>query len=113
MKNYVQLGDNITLPAPYAVASGGPALIGAIVGIASTDAAQSEDCSFVRVGVFNPLPKATGAAWVAGATKLYFDGTAKNFTTTATNNVLAGVAAASAASGDTTGSVLLTGQIAA
>jgi len=110
MKNYVQLGDNLTLPAPYAVASGGPALIGPIVGVASTDAAQGEDCAFVRVGVFN-LPKAAGQAWTAGA-KLYFDAAAKNFTTTA-GGVLAGAAASNAASADTSGAVLLTGQIAA
>ena len=112
MKNYVQLGDNITLPAPYAIASGAPALVGAVVGIASTDAAQGEDVAFVRVGVFNPVPKVAGAAWVAGTTKIYFDANAKAFTATA-GGVLCGVAAASAASGDSTGSVLLTGQIAA
>ncbi len=113
MKNYVQLGDNITLPAPYAVASGAPALVGAVVGIASTDAAQGEDVAFVRVGVFNPVPKAAGTAWVAGTTKIYFDATAKAFTATAGSNPLCGVAAAAAASAATTGSVLLTGQIAA
>lgn len=83
-----------------------------IVGIASTDAAINEEVSFVRVGVFNPVPKVAGAAWVGGTTKIYFDATAKAFTATA-GGVLCGVAAASAASADTTGSVLLTGQIAA
>jgi predicted RecA/RadA family phage recombinase len=112
MKNYVQLGDNLTLPAPYAVVSGAPALIGAVVGIASTDAAINEEVSFVRVGVFNPLPKVAGSAWVAGTTKIYFDAAAKAFTATA-GGVLCGVAAAAAASADVTGSVLLTGQIAA
>ncbi|PTQ59749.1 putative RecA/RadA family phage recombinase [Sphingomonas aurantiaca] len=113
MKNYIQLGDNLTLPAPYAVASGAPALIGSVVGIASTDAAINEDCSFVRVGVFSPLPKVAGTAWVAGTTKIYFDATAKAFTATVGSNVLCGVAAAAASSADVTGSVLLTGQIAA
>jgi predicted RecA/RadA family phage recombinase len=110
MKNYVQLGDNLTLPAPYTVVSGAPALIGTIVGVASTDAATGEDCSFVRVGVFN-LPKATGQVWTAGA-KLYFDAAAKNFTTTVGSNVAAGAAASNAASGDASGAVLLTGQVA-
>ncbi|WP_419808382.1 DUF2190 family protein [Sphingomonas sp.] len=110
MKNYVQLGDNFTAPAPYNVASGAPALIGAVVGIASTDAASGEDCSFVRVGVFNPLPKATGQAWAIGV-KLFFDNTARNFTTTAASNPVAGFAAAAAASSDTTGGVGLTGQV--
>jgi len=111
MKNYLQLGDNLTLPAPSAVTSGEAAQIGAIVGVASTNAAQGEDCSFVRVGVFT-LPKATGAAWTAGQ-KLYFDSTAKNVTATAGANALIGAAAAAAGSADATGNVLLTGQIAA
>jgi len=115
MKNYIQRGENITFPAPYDVVSGAPALIGGvaggIVGIASTNALAGEDCAFVRIGVFTPLPKAAGVAWVAGSTKLYFDNAAKNFTTVAAGNTLVGVAAAGALAADTTGSVLLTGQI--
>ena len=110
MKNYLQLGDNITLPAPYAVASGAGALIGAIFGVASTDAAQGEDVSFVRVGVFT-LPKAAGAAWAVGQ-KLYWDNTAKNVTATVGSNTPIGAAAAAAQSADTSGNVLLTGQVA-
>ena len=112
MKNYVQLGDNITAPAPYTVASGAPALVGAVVAIASTDAATGEDCSFVRIGVFSPVPKAAGTAWVAWTTKIYFDNTAKNFTTVSASNTYCGVPAAAAASADTTGSVFLPGMIA-
>ncbi|AYJ85315.1 DUF2190 family protein (plasmid) [Sphingomonas paeninsulae] len=71
MKNYVQLGDNVTLPAPYAVASGGGALIGSIFGVASADAAPGADVSFCRVGAFT-LAKAAGTAWTVGV-KLYWD----------------------------------------
>lgn len=110
MKNYVQLGDNVTLPAPAAVASGEATLIGGLFGVASTSAAQGEDCAFVRIGVFT-LPKAAGA-WTPGQ-KLYWDATAKNVTTTAGSNTLIGAALAAAASGDTSGAVILTGQIAA
>lgn len=112
MKNYVQLGDNITLPAPYAVASGAGALIGSIFGVASTDAAITEDCSFVRVGVFS-LPKPGSQAWTVGV-KVYWDNTAKNVTTTSSGNTLIGAAAAAVGSGagETTGVVLLTGQLA-
>lgn len=110
MKNYIQLGDNLTLPAPAAIASGAATLIGAIFGVASADAAQGEDVSFVRVGVF-VLPKAAGAAWAVGQ-KLYWDATAKNVTATVGTNILIGAAAAPAASADLSGSVLLTGQVA-
>lgn len=112
MKNYIQLGDNITLPAPYAVASGGGALIGSIFGVASTDAANAEEISFVRVGVFT-LPKPGSQAWTVGV-KLYWDNTAKNVTTTSASNTLIGAAAAAVGSGagETSGAVLLTGQVA-
>jgi predicted RecA/RadA family phage recombinase len=110
MKTYLQLGDNITLPSPRAVASGAGALIGAIFGVASTDAAQGEEVSFVRVGVFI-LPKATGAAWTPGQ-KLYWDNTAFNVTTSASSTTPIGAAAAAAGSADASGNVLLTGQVA-
>jgi len=110
MKNYVQLGDNLTLPAPAAIASGAATLIGSIFGVASTDAAQGEDCSFVRVGVFN-LPKVAGTAITPGA-KLYWDAAAQNVTTVA-GGPLIGAAATGAAAADPAVAALLTGQIAA
>ncbi len=109
MKNYLQLGDNLTLPAPRALASGAGALVGTIFGVASTDAAQGEDTSFVRVGVFT-LPKAAGAAWTPGQ-KVYWDNAAFNVTTSASGTTAIGAAAAAAGSADTSGAVLLTGQV--
>ena len=112
MKNYLFQGDNITLPAPYAVASGAGALIGSIFGVASTDAAIGEDCVFVRRGGFT-LPKPGSQAWTIGA-KVYWDSTAKNVTTTSSGNTLIGAAAGVVGSGagETSGKVLLTGQLA-
>lgn len=111
MKNYLQLGDNITLPAPYDVASGAGALIGSIFGVASTTEVSGADCVFVRVGVFT-LPKPGSQAWTVGA-KVYWDNSAKNVTTTSSANTLIGAAAAAvgAGAGETTGNVLLTGQV--
>jgi len=109
MKNYLQKGENITLPAPVALASGAAAMVGAIFGVASSDAAQGEDCVFVRIGVFT-LPKAAGSAWTPGQ-KLYWDSVARNVTVTIGSNPAIGAAAAAAGSADTSGSVLLTGQI--
>ncbi len=112
MKNFVQQGENLTLPAPYGVNSGDGALIGSIFGVASTDAATGDDCAFVRVGVFT-LPKPGAQAWAAGA-PLYWDDAAKNVTTTAAGNTLIGAAAAAVGggAGETAGRVLLTGQVA-
>lgn len=108
MKNYVQLGDNLTLPAPYSVTSGDGALIGAIFGVASTTQFAGEDTSFVRIGVFN-LTKAAGTAWAVGQ-KLYWDNGAKNVTATA-GGTLIGAAATAALAADTSGAVLLSGQV--
>lgn len=112
MKNYLFRGENITLPAPYAVTSGQGALVGSIFGVASTDAALNEDVALVRVGGFT-LPKPGSQAWTRGA-KVYWDNTAKNVTTTSSGNTLIGAAIAPVGSGagETTGQVLLTGQLA-
>jgi len=111
MKNFVQQGDNLTLPAPYAVNSGDGALIGAIFAIASVKAAQGESISFVRRGVFT-LPKPGSQAWAVGV-KLYWDNTAKNVTTVSTSNTAIGAAAAAVGSGagETSGNVVLSGQV--
>lgn len=114
MKNYQQLGENFQAPAPYAVVSGAAALVGAIVAIASVAAAIGEEIAWVRVGIFNPVPKAPSQAWVAWTTKVYWDNTAKVFTSVVGSNTFCGVAASNvgAGAGETSGAVLLTGQIA-
>lgn len=57
-------------------------------------------CSKVRA------PKATGQAWAVLA-KVYWDDTAKVFTTTSTSNTLGGYVAEAAASGDAEGIIHL------
>lgn len=108
MKNWIQPGDQITVVAPSAIASGGlGVLVGSIFGVSVGPAANAADIEIATRGVFR-LAKATGAAWTQGQ-RLYWDDTAKNVTGTVGTNKLIGVAAAAAASGDTVGSVLLTG----
>ena len=41
MKNAIQRGENLTLPAPYAVTSGGGVKTGLIFGVAAGDAATA------------------------------------------------------------------------
>ena len=106
MKNYIQEGDRIALAAPYAVSSGGGALIGAVFGVAVTDLANAEVGTFALEGVFT-LPKATGAATLGA--KAYWDNTNKNITATVGSNTLVGVFVAAYASGDTTANVRLNG----
>ena len=107
MKNYIQEGDRIALAAPYAVSSGGGALIGAVFGVAVTDLANAEVGTFALEGVYT-LPKATGAATLGA--KAYWDNTNKNVTATSTSNTLVGVFVAAYASGDTSANVRLNGS---
>jgi len=111
MKNYVQDGDTITAAAPYDVASGAGALIGVMFAVAIQPLASGKSGEWRRRGVMD-ITKATGEAWTAFATKLYWDNTNKRLTSTAASNTLVGVAALNAASGDTVGRALITGQIA-
>jgi predicted RecA/RadA family phage recombinase len=110
MRNHVQRGDTVTLTAPAALASGEPFAVGAIFGVATGDAASGAQVEASRVGVFD-LPKATGASWSVGD-RLYWDATAKNVTKVETDNLFIGAALAAAASGATTGRVLLAGNVA-
>jgi len=107
VKNSVQEGDVLALAAPYAVASGGGALIGAIFGVAVTTLANAEVGSFQVEGVYT-LPKATGAATLGQ--RAYWDNSAKNITATVGSNTLVGVFVAAYASGDTTANVRLNGS---
>ncbi|SHN45923.1 DUF2190 family protein [Chitinophaga sp. CF418] len=105
-QNYIQPGNVIPIVAP----AGGYVTeqvvkSGSIVGIALGSAPQDSICEVALEGVWQ-VAKATGAAWVPGD-KLYWDAAALNFTKTATSNTAAGYAFASAATGDTTGQILL------
>lgn len=108
MKNFVQPGENITVPAPADVESGDLVVVGALVGIAQADALTGADVTLVRRGVFNDLPKTSAQAWTVGA-KIYWTGT--ECTTTVGSNKLIGSATAVAVSPSDTGVVLLDGVI--
>ncbi|WP_019092534.1 DUF2190 family protein [Komagataeibacter europaeus] len=56
MRNYVQNGQVITIPAPVDTASGDLVVIGSLVGVASGDAAVGDDLDVERNAVFD-LPK--------------------------------------------------------
>lgn len=109
MRNYVQNGETLTLTAPYAVSSGGGALVGSIFGVAATDVASGEEGEFQVAGVFD-LDREAGAStgWSQGAL-IYWNNTTKVITKTATSNKLIGIAVRAAADGDATGRVRLNG----
>lgn len=106
MNNFIKTGKRVTVPAPSGgVTSGDFVIVGSIYGVAAYTALVGDPVEIERVGIFT-LPKATGAAWSLGD-QLYWDSSAKKFTKTVGTNQRIGVAAADAASGDATGSVLL------
>lgn len=108
MKNFVQMGDVVSVPAPYNVSAGAGCLVGSLFGIAVTTALATATVEIATKGVFDVL-KAGSQAWAIGA-RVYWDDSAKNFTTTASTNKLVGVAmlAVGGSAGETTGRVLLT-----
>jgi predicted RecA/RadA family phage recombinase len=108
MKNYVQRGETLTLPAPYDVTSGAGALVGSIFGVAAGDAVSGADVDLVTAGVFT-LPK-TGALAVSIGDRLYWDNTAKVVNKTTSGTTLVGVAVSAAANPSGTVDVRLNGS---
>ncbi len=110
MKSFVHRGHTLPLVAPYAVASGAPFKVGALVAVAVTAAAASGAAvEGMTEGVFQ-LPKVSAQAWAVGD-KIYWDDTAKLMTTTAADNTLVGAATVAATNPSTTGTVYLDGAV--
>ncbi len=107
MKNFVQPGQVITLVAPYDVASGGGLKVGIFVGIATYAAKAGEKVEVKLDGVFD-ADKTSAQAWTAGDA-VYWDNTAKVFTTVASANTKVGGAVLDAANPSTVGRVRLNG----
>jgi predicted RecA/RadA family phage recombinase len=108
MKNYIQPGHMMTVPAPTGgVSSGDGVLTGALFGVAATDAAETVSVEIAMTGVFT-LPKKAADVAALGA-KLYWDNTNKHVTVTAAGNTLIGAAFKAAAGPDATVAVRLNG----
>lgn len=105
MKNYVAMGDSVTVTAPANVLSGAPVLIGSLFGVASTDALSGAEVVINTTGIYD-LPKTAAQAWTVGAL-LYWSGTA--LTTVASTNKLVGVAVRAELAAATVGRVRLNG----
>lgn len=108
MKNFVQPGDLLTVPAPADVLSGELVKVGVLVGVASADALSGADVSIATVGVFD-LAKTTAQAWTVGAAIYMVPGTKLCTTAATAGNVLIGAAAAAAANPSAIGRVRLNG----
>ena len=105
MRNYVSEGEAIQVAAPYAVTSGQGVLVGALFGVAATDAANGADVVIATSGIFDITALSTDTATVG--TKMYWDNGNRRLTTTASTFVCVGVTTAAKANGDTTARVKL------
>lgn len=94
MKNYIESGDTLTIPAPEAVTSGGVVVAGQLIGVAVSTASPGADVAVQTRGVFD-LPKEAALAITLGAA-VYWDETPGAVTTTATDNTPLGYATAAA-----------------
>ncbi|MDI6025242.1 DUF2190 family protein [Corticibacterium sp. UT-5YL-CI-8] len=92
MKNFVQKGENLTVPAPADVLSGAGVVLGSIFGIAAGDATSGSPVDLVTEGVFE-LPKVSALAIAIGDV-VYFDNATKLVNKTASGNSKIGVAVA-------------------
>lgn len=108
MKSFIQHGDVLTFTAPYAVTSGNPFKVGALVAVAATTAALGGTVEGQVEGVFL-LPKLSAQAWAVGD-KIYWDDAAKVMTNVA-GGTLVGAAVEVAANPSATGKVYLDGAV--
>jgi predicted RecA/RadA family phage recombinase len=107
---FIQPGRIVTFTAPTGgVVSGTPVLIGNLLVIPQATVAQTLPFEGMIEGVHS-VTKAASQAWAEGVL-VYWDNTAKNFTTTTTSNYRAGVAcvAVGSGAGETVGIVRLNG----
>lgn len=90
MKNYIEKGDNITVPSPIVTVGGAGVQIGNLFGIANGIAQVGDPLVLSTVGVF-AIEKVT-ADDVALGDSIFWDDTARKATVTATDNLKIGVA---------------------
>lgn len=105
MKNFVQAGRTLSVPAPYDVAAGDLVVVGKLFGVAAYDADTGELVEIDTEGVFT-LPKTSAQAWTVGVA-VYWDSENKSVTTAASGNTLIGHAVGAAANPSATGVVRL------
>ncbi len=96
MKNHVQPGHYLTFTAAAPVTHGQGVLMGALFGIAATNAATGEDFEAAITGVYE-LPKA--AEEITAGARVYWDAAEGHVTLDDDGNPLVGAATVTAAAG--------------
>ena len=105
MRNFINEGDTLDVVSSSNVTSGQLAIIGALVGVATTTALAGISFALKTTGVFE-LPKLSTEAWTVGQ-KVYWDGTNLWATIVAGSNTQIGIAAEPNANPSSVGRVLL------
>lgn len=105
MRNYIQPGKTVTVPAPADVKSGELVVVGSLFGVAEFSAAEGDPVEIATEGVFE-LPKEQAQAWAVGV-KVYYVAADKVLTTTATGNTFIGHATEAVANPSGSGAVRL------
>jgi predicted RecA/RadA family phage recombinase len=95
MRNFVQMGNTVTIPAPTAINSGDGVVVGSLFGIAAGTVDSGDDLDLTLIGVFT-LPKVSALAIAIGDT-VYWDAATKLVTKTSSGNTKIGVAVSAAA----------------
>jgi predicted RecA/RadA family phage recombinase len=108
MKNFIGVGNRVTVTATAVVTSGQAVLIGSLFGIAENAAAIGEPLVLVMSGIYD-LTKTASQAWTVGQL-IYWDVATSRVTNVVATNKVVGVAilAVGAGAGETTGRVRLT-----
>ncbi len=109
MKNFVQKGRSVTIPAPYAVVSGQVVIYGQLVGIAVHAANQGDPVTIEREGVFT-VAKPSSLVLGAGG-EVYGEPASGAVVGKSAGKVLLGAAVAAAGNGVTTVDICLHGGV--
>lgn len=108
MKNYLQKGTSLRVPAPKALKSGDAFAMGVLAGVAGYDAAIGEPVEMHVEGCYR-LPKVSAQAWTIGQA-IHFNPTSGLCTgTAAAGTIYIGVAIAASANPSGVGDVRLNG----
>lgn len=105
MKNYIQPGKTVTVPAPADLKSGDLVVVGDLFGVAEFSAAAGDPVEIATEGVFE-LPKVSAQAWAVGA-KIYYIAADKVLSTTVGSNLFIGHATEPVANPSGSGAVRL------
>lgn len=109
MKNYIQPGKTLQVPAPRALASGDVVVVGVLAGVAANAAASGAPVMIDTEGCF-AVKKTPAQAWTVGQPIYVTPATGVVTTATTAGNLYIGVAIEAAANPSDTGKIRLNGS---